>query len=643
MILLIYQFEQSLFWASLMNASLVLGTLLLVLGTLNFSGKKANLSLYFISALGMVWYTFGFYFNISYILLNLPIFILVGTATILTGLIYLTLQEAKKTGKIITASSFLLIGLNNLMYPLSVWIHTPISFIYLVSMLAKLGITIGTLILHFERNKINLDKTQTSYKVLAENTTDIIFRYTFQPHQHLEYINPAFTTATGYACEEILSNPSLIKNILHPNYHHLAKQLLAEPLHSETTFEFAVYHKNGQIVYLESHSIPQYSSDGQLLAIEGIIRDVTQRKQMEEEIRMLEEQQKKQMKKALSMAEDRFSKAFYNSPYPMAIISKDYSNIHVNYSFEKSIGYQQQDFVSGKVNFKDFLTEKKEYLKLTKLLEQGVSIRNYKFKFINKAREEGIGLLSVEKIEFDNRESFLLAINDISDLKRMEKELTRLDRLNLIGQMAAGIGHEVRNPMTTVRGFLQMFRGREQYSELNKYFDLMISELDRVNSLITNFLSLAKKTPPELEPQNLNKIINNLRPLLETDALSQDKHILVELADIPEVYMNRNEIHQLILNLVRNGLEAMAKGGTIRLRTFMDGEEIVLAVTDEGSGIAPSVLEKLGTPFLTTKAEGTGLGLATCYSIADRHKARINVDTGPTGTTFFVRFHPSGP
>lgn len=392
--ILIYQVEQSLLWASLINASLVLSTLLFVLGSLNFSGKKANHSLIFISALAIVWYLLGSYFNIYYLLLNVPIFLLIGTAMILTGFIYLTLKEAKKTGKIITAVSFLVIGLNNLMYPLLVCLQTPISFIYLVSMHAKLGITVGTLILHFERNKISLNKTQTSYKVLAENTTDIIFRYTFQPYQQLEYINPAFTKATGYSCEEILSDPLLIRKILHPDYHHLAKQLLAKPLHSETIWEFAVYHKNGQIVYLESHSIPQYDLEGQLLAIEGIIRDVTQRKKMEEKIRMLQEKQKKQMEKALSLAEDRFAKAFYNSPYPMAIISKDYSNIHINYSFEKTMGYQQHDFVNGKVKFKDLLAEKKEYLTLIKLFEQGVSIRNFQFEFVNKAKEKGIGLLT---------------------------------------------------------------------------------------------------------------------------------------------------------------------------------------------------------------------------------------------------------
>lgn len=99
-----------------------------------------------------------------------------------------------------------------------------------------------------------------------------------------------------------------------------------------------------------------------------------------------------------------------------------------------------------------------------------------------------------------------------------------------------------------------------------------------------------------------------------------------------------HEIHQLILNLVLNGSQAMSPGGTMKIRTFMDGDEIVLSVTDDGTGIEPEVLGKIGTPFFTTKENGTGLGVAVCYSIAARHNAKIDIETNPSGTTFFVRF-----
>lgn len=221
---------------------------------------------------------------------------------------------------------------------------------------------------------------------------------------------------------------------------------------------------------------------------------------------------------------------------------------------------------------------------------------------------------------------------------KTQQELHRLDRLNLIGQMAAGIGHEVRNPMTTVRGFLQMLSKKEELCKYKGYYNLMIEELDRANSIITEFLSLVRNNPSDLQPQNLNKIIDDLYPLVQADALNSNNDIIIKQTPLPDINISKNEIHQLILNMIRNGLDAMKNTGYITIKTFMERGEIVLAIKDEGSGIDPGIIDKLGTPFLTTKAEGTGLGLATCYRIAERHNARIEVESSPKGTTFYIKF-----
>lgn len=232
-------------------------------------------------------------------------------------------------------------------------------------------------------------------------------------------------------------------------------------------------------------------------------------------------------------------------------------------------------------------------------------------------------------------------ITDITERKLYKRELARLDRLNLVGEMAAGIGHEVRNPMTTVRGFLQLYRNKEAFIQYKGSFDLMIDELDRANSIITEFLSLAKNKMLDLKAQNLNTILENLSQLIQADAIVLDKNINMQLEEIPELPLDEKEIRQLILNLVRNGLEAMSSGGNLAIRTFTDGKEVFLSVQDQGKGIESDVLEKIGTPFFTTKDNGTGLGLAVCYSIAARHNAVINIETSPKGTTFFVRFKVS--
>lgn len=234
------------------------------------------------------------------------------------------------------------------------------------------------------------------------------------------------------------------------------------------------------------------------------------------------------------------------------------------------------------------------------------------------------------------------ARNEAENYLKTEKEMARLDRLNLVGEMAASIGHEIRNPMTSVRGFLELFNTKPTFAEYREIFDLMISEMDRANFIITEYLSLAKDKSVDLKPMNLNAVLNAIFPLLQADSFEQDKHLYLETQDIPDLLLDGKEIRQLIYNLARNGLEAMKSGGKLTIKTYLEGEEAVLSVQDEGKGIDPEILEKLGTPFLTTKENGTGLGLPVCYSIAKRHGAKIDIESGGAGTTIKVLFKISG-
>lgn len=243
---------------------------------------------------------------------------------------------------------------------------------------------------------------------------------------------------------------------------------------------------------------------------------------------------------------------------------------------------------------------------------------------------------------FDNNgkiSGVIFSSRDITEQKRLQQEVAHLDRLHLVGEMAAGIGHEIRNPMTAVRGFLQILGEKEENAPYKQYYDLMIDELDRANSIIKEYLNLAKNKMINLETQNLNTIVEAIFPLIEANALLADKHVFFELGETPDLLLDEKEIRQLILNLTRNGLEAMREGGHLVIKTYTEQEHIaVLSVKDQGEGIDTKLIDRIGTPFFTTKEQGTGLGLAICYSIAARHNAKIKIATGPEGTNFIVRF-----
>lgn len=235
-------------------------------------------------------------------------------------------------------------------------------------------------------------------------------------------------------------------------------------------------------------------------------------------------------------------------------------------------------------------------------------------------------------------ETVLLISRDITAEQHLEKEMSRLDRLNIIGQMAASLGHEVRNPLTTIRGFLQSFLKKKEFISFSGQFNLVIEELDRANSIITDYLTMAKNNPVELLHDNINRIIESLFPLIQADVSRHGHKVILQLDSVPPLLLDENELRQLIINFVLNGLEAMTESGTLTIATYLEDGQVVLAIKDTGKGIPQDIYEKLGTPFLTTKTNGNGLGLPVCYRVAEHHNAVINVETSPQGTTFLVRF-----
>jgi len=230
----------------------------------------------------------------------------------------------------------------------------------------------------------------------------------------------------------------------------------------------------------------------------------------------------------------------------------------------------------------------------------------------------------------------VLAI-DCTEKARDEAASARMERLDLVGEMAASIAHEIRNPLTTVRGFLQLLAEKPELAPYRKFTDLMTEEIDRACSIISTYLSLSRTTI-SIRPCSLSALIECFAPVLNSLALVKGMHISYALHSPAAIYANEAELRQLLTNLVNNALEAMSSGGRVSITTTEHAGSIILAVSDEGCGIAAGFIPQLGTPFLTTKENGTGLGLAVCYRVAERHGAKIHVESSPTGSTFTVAF-----
>ncbi|MDR3588652.1 MAG: GAF domain-containing protein [Negativicutes bacterium] len=355
-----------------------------------------------------------------------------------------------------------------------------------------------------------------------------------------------------------------------------------------------------------------------------IFRDVSERRRLEE--------------LQLRQSEDRFQKMFNDSPVMISIVRMaDDKYVEVNRKFLEILEYTKEEVLGHtplELNIREMTSLRPV---LDKLNENGV-IQNTEFDMRAKTGGMIRVVASIAIIMFNGEPCRIATMQDITKEKQMESELLRLDRLNTVGEMAAAIGHEVRNPLTTVRGYLQMYLRKAESAQYREQFKTMIDELDRANFIISGFLSLAKNKALEFKRHNLNDIISTLLPLVQSEAYRTGHDIQVEMGDIPDIDIDEKEIRQLLLNIIRNGFEAMEPSGRLTIQTCAEQDRVILTVRDTGSGIPPEVLNKIGTPFTTTKENGTGLGLPVCYRIAERHGAKIEVDTSRQGTAFVVSF-----
>lgn len=237
-----------------------------------------------------------------------------------------------------------------------------------------------------------------------------------------------------------------------------------------------------------------------------------------------------------------------------------------------------------------------------------------------------------------NINGVFVIFNDLTSRKESEKQKQYYDKLKIIGEMAAGLAHEVRNPLTTVKGFLQLMVENKELNNYKSINMLMVDEISRINDIITEFLDIAKDKPEKLEYCNLNNIIENALPLLETRAVKEGKLIILKLSNISDIKIDANDIRQLLLNMINNSLDAMNVSKTVQISTFEENDKIVLSIKDEGNGIPSNIKDNIGTPFVTTKEKGTGLGLSICFSIVQRNNAKIDYTSSMEGTTFNIRF-----
>jgi two-component system sporulation sensor kinase A len=325
-------------------------------------------------------------------------------------------------------------------------------------------------------------------------------------------------------------------------------------------------------------------------------------------------------------SEESYKKLIDSLPAPV-YITRNHKFLYINKAAKSMIGATALEDLNGKSIF-DFIAPdyKSRLLERFKQIEkekQPVNTIEYEAK-----RLDGTPFffeVSSLFIVFGGKEAVLSIGKDITEkTEETERLIQKSEKLALLGQMAAGIAHEIRNPLTSIKGFIQLLKINNWKEE---YFDIILTELDRINEIVGEFLVLAKPTAAIYMTQDIKLLLKDVVTLINNQSLLNNVQIFVEFEkDLPLISCEENQLKQVFLNLLKNAIEAMPKGGSIQVYVKEKEEgNLLIQIIDEGVGIPQERISTLGEPFYTTKEKGTGLGLMTCYKIIEGHKGKLNI------------------
>lgn len=235
----------------------------------------------------------------------------------------------------------------------------------------------------------------------------------------------------------------------------------------------------------------------------------------------------------------------------------------------------------------------------------------------------------------------LIHMRDLTEFKKMEESVFQNEKLAMLGKMAAGVAHEIRNPLTSVRGFIQLLQNDLIQMGKDEYVKIILSELDRVNLIIQEFLSVSKMSSPKKKFTQMRDILREVVLLCQSEAILRNCEIVSDIPDVlPSLMIDGKQMKQVLLNIVKNAFDAIdQKQGKIVIRADVEsGNWLRIIIRDNGKGMDHETLSHLFEPFYTTKEKGTGLGLSMCYRIVENHNGLIYADSRlGEGTTFTVK------
>jgi PAS domain S-box-containing protein len=486
-----------------------------------------------------------------------------------------------------------------------------------------------------ERKKTEeaLQKSEKNFRNLIEKSPDGVMIRSLEGEKNLVYVNEGILKFLGYTEEELMGKQS--DEILHPasykDVQNRRTRLLTKSNYNPPE-EKAFIRKDGSTAYGEVVSFLVYFEGKSMAVI--VVRDLTERKKAEE---------------ALKKSEESFRNLIENSPDGVLIHTLDAEPkiIYVNDAIVTLVGYSSDELIGKNA---DYFVHPKSVTGVRKRIERMMAKEEYnppqEKLFIHKdgqlVNAEAVSFL----IHYEGVPMAAVVIRDLTERKKTEETLMKLERLSTIGEMAAGMAHEIRNPLAAISTAAQILR-RKKIKEDSGQLKTILEQSDRLEKLVRDTLDYAKTgAGPNYHTFSIQPILESALNLSQIQFGPLSKNVRI-IWDVPQEDIRLNgdpgRIQQILVNLILNSFQIMTQEGVVILKLSSDKDTVFIRVADNGPGISDENMKRIFEPFFTTKAHGSGLGLAISQRIAQEHGGKIIIERlEPKGTAFVLQIPLKG-
>ncbi|WP_100406500.1 MASE3 domain-containing protein [Bacillus solitudinis] len=460
------------------------------------------------------------------------------------------------------------------------------------------------------------DKEETEQKLLhVENELESLFKYTpdaivifDRESQLILRSNPSFRKMFGFK-----RNHSLyLETIIPKTAGDIKTKLEAlKPGRSYTNYHTQLQCKDGKLIPVSVTISPIKAVDSEKnnRFYAAIIRDETEKKQAESAIQ--------NVRRELQEAIEQHQGAIFK----VKKVNGSFVYTLVDGQMLRKYYFVPTDVV-GKTPGELFPMEKA--VKLEEKYEQ--AWQGNQLTFQSDLLSDITILISLNpKIENGKTVELIGSFIDITTLIKTEELLRKSEKLSVVGELAAGFAHEIRNPLTTIKGFLQLLETTAEIKN-KSYLSIMLQEIEHLEMITNEFMVVAKPQAIQFQKEDLGEVLATVSNFLHPQALLKDVEMYIEKPEYPiHIFIDKNQLRQVFINLYKNAMEAMPEGGVIITRVLLVGSEVSIAITDEGIGIPEEIIDRLGEPFYTLKEKGTGLGLMVSKKIIEAHQGTLEI------------------